>query len=102
MSDAAAAEVINAGCDRIRAVVTDPAVWCTATVLAAIEQHRAEALAAIEQHLAEELAAIERHRAEELAAIEQHRAEALLALRATLCPPLPPDLIRPAPNERWS
>lgn len=64
-----AADVINAGCDRLREVVTDPAVWCTATVLAAIERHR---------------------------------AEALLALQTTPCPPLPADLIRPAPNERWS
>lgn len=64
-----AADVINAGCDRLREVVTDPAVWCTATVLAAIERHR---------------------------------AEALLALQASPCPQLPADLIRPAPNERWS
>lgn len=65
----AAADAINAGCDRLREVVTDPAVWCTDTVLAAIERHR---------------------------------AEALLALQTAPCPPLPADMIRPAPNERWS
>lgn len=31
-----AADVINAGCDRLREVVTDPAVWCTATVLSGV------------------------------------------------------------------
>lgn len=45
------------------------AVWCTATVLAAIERHR---------------------------------ADALLALQTSPCPPLPPDLARPAPNDCWS
>lgn len=42
-----AAETINAGCDRLRAVVADPNVWSTALVLLHVEQLRAEALTAL-------------------------------------------------------
>lgn len=42
-----AAQAINTGCDRLRAVVKDPDVWSTVVVLSSIEQLRSEALTAL-------------------------------------------------------